>query len=82
MCLITWDGVGGFLVITVSHPTFCCVGVGLWLRWGWAVTITVSHPTFCCVGVGLWLRWGWAVTILERSLKCNVSNSKNTFCNC
>ena len=20
---------GGFLVITVSHPTFCCVGVGL-----------------------------------------------------
>ena len=30
---------GGFLVITVSHPTFCCVGVGLWLRWGWAVTI-------------------------------------------
>ena len=32
-------GVGGFLVITVSHPTFCCVGVGLWLRWGWAVTI-------------------------------------------
>ena len=32
------DGVGGFLVITVSHPTFCCVGVGLWLRWGWAVT--------------------------------------------
>ena len=32
-------GWGGFLVITVSHPTFCCVGVGLWLRWGWAVTI-------------------------------------------
>ena len=25
---------GGFLVITVSHPTFCCVGVGLWLRLG------------------------------------------------
>ena len=24
---------------TVSHPIFCCVGVGLWLRWGWAVTI-------------------------------------------
>ena len=21
--------VGGFLVITVSHPTFCCVGVGV-----------------------------------------------------
>ena len=20
---------GGFLVITVSHPTFCCVGVGV-----------------------------------------------------
>ena len=33
-----WGGWGGFLVITVSHPTFCCVGVGLWLRWGWAVT--------------------------------------------
>ena len=31
-----WDG---FLVITVSYPTFCCVGFGLWLRWGWAVTI-------------------------------------------
>ena len=30
---------GGVLVITVSHPTFCCVGVRLWLRWGWAVTI-------------------------------------------
>ena len=27
-------GWGGFLVITVSHPTFCCVGVGLWLRLG------------------------------------------------
>ena len=24
-----WGGVGGFLVITVSHPTFCCVGVGV-----------------------------------------------------
>ena len=21
--------VGGFLMITVSHPTFCCVGVGV-----------------------------------------------------
>ena len=28
-----------FFVITISHPTFCCVGLGLWLRWGWAVTI-------------------------------------------
>ena len=37
-----WGGVGGFLVITVSHPTFCCVGVGLWLRWGWAVTIILK----------------------------------------
>ena len=27
-------GWGGFLVITVSHPTFCDVGVGLWLRLG------------------------------------------------
>ena len=36
-------GWGGFLVITVSHPTFCCVGVGLWLRWGWAVTTDFSH---------------------------------------
>ena len=35
-------GWGGFLVITVSHPTFCCVGVGLWLRWGWAVTIYIG----------------------------------------
>ena len=28
-------------MITVPHPTFCCVvlGLGLWLRWGWAVTI-------------------------------------------
>ena len=34
-----FGGWGGFLVITVSHPTFCCVGVGLWLRWVWAVTI-------------------------------------------
>ena len=34
-----WDG---FLVITVSHPTFCCVGVGLWLSWGWAVTIAIA----------------------------------------
>ena len=53
-----WVGWGGFLVITVSHPTFCCVGVGLWLRWGWAVTIVlelggsrilgkfISHITF------------------------------------
>ena len=40
-------GWGGFLVITVSHPTFCCVGVGLWLRWGWAVTIV-------CIYLGTW----------------------------
>ena len=32
-----------FLVITVSHPTFCCVGVRLWSRWGWAVTT----PEYC-----------------------------------
>ena len=38
-CSLSLWWVGGFLVITVSHPTFCCVGVGLWLRWGWAVTI-------------------------------------------
>ena len=36
-------GWGGFLVITVSHPTFCCVGVGLRLRWGWAVTTVVNN---------------------------------------
>ena len=24
-----WVVGGGFLVITVSHPTFCCVGVGV-----------------------------------------------------
>ena len=29
-------------MITVSHPTFCCVGVGLWLRWGWVVTKLTS----------------------------------------
>ena len=27
-------GWGGFLVITVFHPTFCFVGVRLWLRLG------------------------------------------------
>ena len=37
---------GGFLVITVSHPTFCCVGVGLWLRWGWAMTIGATYYCF------------------------------------
>ena len=31
--------------ITVSHPTFCCVGVRLWLRWGWAVTTKVVENT-------------------------------------
>ena len=31
-------------MITVSHPTFCCVGVGLWLRLGWAVTIDFFDP--------------------------------------
>ena len=25
---------GGFLVITMSHPTFCCVGVGLMVEVG------------------------------------------------
>ena len=40
-------GWGGFLVITVSHPTFCCVGVGLWLRWGWAVTKIAGHFQSC-----------------------------------
>ena len=42
-CLSLW-WVGGFLVITVSHPTFCCVWVGL--RWGWAVTI--DHGSWLC----------------------------------
>ena len=46
-----WGGGGGFSVITMSHPTFCCVGVGLWLRWGWAVTtkkhlITIDNLTY------------------------------------
>ena len=48
-----WGGVGGFLVITVSHPTFCCVGVGLWLRWGWAVT---KMSSFCCHHLGTLLK--------------------------
>ena len=38
--------VSGFLVITVSHPTFCCVGVGFWLRWGWAMTIGATYYCF------------------------------------
>ena len=62
-------GGGGFLVITVSHPTFCCVGVGLWLRLGWAVTIQsftsdICHVStfidlFCCLSV-----W-WFLDLLE-----------------
>ena len=34
LCSYSWR----IRIHTVSHPTFCCVGVGLWLRWGWAVT--------------------------------------------
>ena len=29
MLSLWWGGGGGFLVITVSHTTFCCVGVGV-----------------------------------------------------
>ena len=43
--VVVGDGGGSFLVITVSHPTFCCVGIGLLLRWGWAVTISVNIHT-------------------------------------